>query len=113
MNPDFTLSVLLHPEANGAWVAQCLEVDLAVQAPTADEAKSRFMQMLVAQVSLDLADGKPLLTHLGPAPQRYLDQSRLVKKEGPPLPVYVLVSQAQPQPQPQSRVLATTFLEAA
>ncbi len=84
----YLVSVLLHRDGN-AWVAQCLEYDLAAQAPTVDEAKKRFMRTLTQQIVADLVDGNDPLCKLPQAPSRYFEDSITSKQSGPDLPVYV------------------------
>jgi hypothetical protein len=84
----FFVSVLLHKDGN-AWVAQCLEYDLAAQAPSVDEAKKRFMRTLTQQIVADLVDGNDPLSKLPQAPLRYFEDSVTSNKSGPELPVYV------------------------
>jgi hypothetical protein len=57
-----TFRVLIRKEFD-QWVAQCLEVDICVQAPDLDTLEGRF------EVALNSED----LAGLDPAPQHYLD----------------------------------------
>jgi hypothetical protein len=80
MTPQtFSVSVLLQMDAD-AWVAQCIEHDVAAQGCTADEARQRFMTTLVHQILLDMAAGTPPLVHLNPPPDA---RFRLSKSWGP------------------------------
>lgn len=90
-NPDrhpYFVSVLLHKDGS-AWVAQCLEYDLAAQGPSPEEVKKRFMRTLSQQIVADIVDGTFPLSKLPQAPLRYFDQSVTSDKSGPELPVYV------------------------
>jgi hypothetical protein len=111
----FYVSVLLHRDGN-AWVAQCLEKDLAVQGPSVEEAKNRFLRTLSAQIQDDLLDGREPLSGLPQAPASYFDKLGCMKASGPELPVYV---PAPPKAKSHQRQLPTLhgvsarFLEAA
>jgi len=83
----FRVSVLLHQDGE-AWVAQCLEYDLAAQAPSEEEAKKRFVRTLQAQIMDDLRDGLTPLSKLPKAPRRYFVDSVTYNKDGPELPVW-------------------------
>jgi len=109
----FSVSVLLHKDGD-AWVAQCIERDVAAQGRTADEAKQRFLNTLADQILLDMATNKEPLVHLNPAPSRYAMRN---ESSGPTLPTYVPVTK-----EPRMLVLVTqrgetrgtaTFLEEA
>ena len=89
MNPNpFSVSALLHRDGS-AWVAQGLEYDLAVQAPSREEAKNRFLSALSAHILDDVLDGHAPLSRLSQAPARYFNDLGHVKLSGPELPVYV------------------------
>ncbi len=83
-----TVSVLLHMD-RGAWVAQCLEYDVAAQGATIPEAKENFLSTLEAQIRFDLRDGKTPLADLDPAPRSYRDHLGRAVTDGPELPVCV------------------------
>jgi hypothetical protein len=72
-------------------VAQCLEHDLAAQAPTKDEAKKRFLHTLGQQILLDLLESRTPLGWLPQAPARYFEEAISTSPSGPELPVYVPV----------------------
>lgn len=82
------VSVLLHRHGD-AWVAQCLEFDVAAQGATIPEAKDNFLNTLETQIRFDLKDGKVPLSGLGPAPRSYRDHLGRVVTDGPELPVCV------------------------
>lgn len=82
------MSVLLH-QNRGAWVAQGLDYDLAVQAPTVPLAKERFLRALRARMMDDVLDGREPLSTLGQAPPHYFDHLGGVKESGPEVPIYV------------------------
>lgn len=84
---NLSLSVLLHRDGD-AWFAQCLQFDVAAQGRTPEEARQRFLTTLTEQILLDLRDSKPPLTHLGPAPNRYIELS-VGQRGALTLPVYV------------------------
>jgi predicted RNase H-like HicB family nuclease len=83
-----SVSVLLHRDGD-AWVAQCLEFDLAAQAPTKEEVKRRFMRTLTQQIVADLLDDNTPLSKLPQAPSRYFEDSVTSMTSGPELPVFV------------------------
>ena len=84
VQPFYMVSVLLHRDGS-AWVAQCLEYDLAAQAPTVEEAKNRFLRTLSAQILDDLLDGRRPLSRLGQAPQHFFANLGDTKQSGPEL----------------------------
>jgi hypothetical protein len=58
-----TIRVLLLPEKDRAWAAQCLEYDIASQGSSIDDALSNFVQVFCGQISRDLERGiEPLST---------------------------------------------------
>lgn len=61
--------VLIRKETD-QWVAQCLEVDICVQAPDLDTLEGRF------EVALAVED----VSTLGPAPQHYFDVWETARK---------------------------------
>lgn len=103
----FAVSVLLHRDGD-AWVAQCLEYDLAAQGVSPELAKQRFLHALTAQIISDVSDKKEPLSELGQAPQRYFDQL-VDKSAGPDLPVFVPVLK---EDQPRVNVRARFFEKA-
>jgi hypothetical protein len=104
MNPTpFTVSVLLHRDG-AAWVAQCLEYDVAAQGSTVGEAKNNFLRTLSTQIVFDVKDGKRPLEGLDRAPASYFDHLGEVISGGPDLPVCV--------PKETSSIVAR-FLKAA
>lgn len=82
------LNILIHRDGS-AWVAQCLEHDIAAQGPTPDDCKKRFARTLRSQIASDLANKRAPLSALGCAPAKYFEQVLLFKKDSPELPVYV------------------------
>lgn len=97
MTPNsFAVSVLLHKDGD-AWVAQCLEYDLAAQAPTLEDAKKRFLGTLGAQIMMDLRAKRTPLAQLGMAPQRYFEKMVRAEQDGPQLPVYVPAAVGTPR----------------
>lgn len=53
------------------WVAQCLEIDVAAQGDTPQEAKSRLMETLVEHIVLAGHYREEPFHDIPPAPQRY------------------------------------------
>ena len=51
------------------WIAQGLEHDIVAQGSSIDHVEQRFVHTLVAQVLMDLKEGKEPLADLGPAPE--------------------------------------------
>jgi hypothetical protein len=88
---NFSVSVLLHRDGD-AWVAQCLEYDVAAQGVDIPDAKDNFLSTLEAQIRFDLADGKTPLADLPPAPRSYRDHLGRAFVDGPELPVCVPAS---------------------
>jgi hypothetical protein len=86
----FSVSVLLHRDGD-VWVAQCLEYDLAAQAPDEEEVKKRFLRTFAAQILFDIKDKRKPLSALGKAPKRYLSDTVMTRQEGPELPIFVRV----------------------
>src|SRR6266542_2500761 len=64
------LKVIYLPEGN-AWVAQCLEHDIAAQGKTLPEAEDAFRRTLLAQVVLDIRKGREPLEDIKAAPKMY------------------------------------------
>jgi len=85
---ELKLTVLLHQDGS-AWVAQCLEHDVAAQGPTPDEAKRRFLRTLGSQILVDLQEGRAPLINLDQAPPWYFDKSISAHENGPELPVFI------------------------
>jgi hypothetical protein len=104
----FCVSVLLHQDGN-AWVAQCLEHDLAAQAPSKEEAKKRFLATLAQQILVDVFEGRTPLRWLPQAPPRYFEEALSTSPSGPELPVYVPAPPQEEVP----RVRAQFFAQAA
>ena len=65
-----TIKVLFTREGE-AWVAQCLEHDIASQGRTVQEAEETFGRTFLGQIMLDLRRGKEPLQGIGPAPRMY------------------------------------------
>ena len=107
----FCVSVLLHKDGD-AWVAQCLEHDLAAQAPSQEEAKKRFLRTLGQQILLDFMEGRAPLEWLPQAPARYFEEALGTSASGPELPVYVSVPDKKKDQVPRFDVRAQ-FLSAA
>jgi predicted RNase H-like HicB family nuclease len=67
---NLKLSVLLFPE-NGAWVAQCLQHNIAEQGATIDEAISNWTTALVTHISSDIEDKRTPLEGVEKAPMEF------------------------------------------
>lgn len=87
-NTNLKFTILLHQEES-AWFAQCLEYDVAAQAPNPGECKRRILHSLSSRILLDLSSKVDPLSSLGPAPHRYFEMAVNAGKEDPELPVYV------------------------
>ncbi len=87
---ELQLTALLYPEGK-AWVAQCLEYDIAAQAPDSLECRSRLMRSISDQVALDFARDQEPFSKLGPAPESFFEQSLNAKPLafGVSLPVHM------------------------
>jgi hypothetical protein len=70
-NQTFSLSILLRPEQDGTWAAQCLEYDIAAQGKTLHEAKYAIEKAFVSQVIVDLSTGNAPLIDTPRAPDEY------------------------------------------
>lgn len=107
------VSVWLHKDGN-AWVAQCLDKDLAAQGSTEEDAKKRFMDALGAQIAWDLHDGRAPLSALPQAPRRYFQDAVEAGQMGPELPVFVpVVSETQTKALPPHVSVHAQFLRSA
>jgi len=69
--PKNLLVRVLFLKEGDAWVAQCLEYDIAAQAKTLPEAEQAFERTLVGQIMLDLRRGKEPFSGTKPAPRMY------------------------------------------
>jgi len=97
---ELRLTILLR-RSGSAWIAQCLEYDVAAQGPTPEVCKQRFMNTMSSRILRDLAQGRVPLADLTQAPKRYFEESLLFRADGPELPVYVPV-----KPSPRLRATA-------
>jgi hypothetical protein len=66
-----TIRVLLLPEKDRAWVAQCLEYDIASQGTSIDDALINFVQVFCGQISRDLERNIAPLSTKSEAPHWY------------------------------------------
>jgi hypothetical protein len=71
--PQFFLSILLTNE-KGAWIAQCLEWDIAAQDESPMKALQAFEQVFWARVMRDREKDRPILSNLDRAPDEFWDQ---------------------------------------
>lgn len=65
--------VIVVPERDGIYYAQCLEFDLGAQAKSLPELKVAFVRALMRHVVLSLKRNEEPFSALGKAPQRYFD----------------------------------------
>jgi len=56
-----------------AWIAQCLEHDIAAQAQTAHDLRERFDRTLVREADYTRRIHGEAFAGIGPAPQRFFD----------------------------------------
>jgi hypothetical protein len=87
---ELTLTIFLQKDGN-AWVAQCLEYDIAAQAPAIEEVKLRFMKTVRQQIMIDLQEQRMPLEDLGQAPEHFFDAVTNASQNGPELPVFIPV----------------------
>lgn len=70
--PQTSLAVkVLFMREGEAWIAQCLEHDIAAQGKTLHEAEEIFGRTFVGQLMLDFRRGKEPLQGVRPAPRTY------------------------------------------
>lgn len=72
------LNVLFFKEANGTWVAQALERDIAAQGPTIDEARLAFERTVWGYLLVDDRLHREPLSGLKPAPNAYWEAFKTV-----------------------------------
>ena len=58
-------------QAEGMWIAQCLEYDFVICAATRDDLPGALMRQVLAQIELDLADGREPFFEFKPASPKY------------------------------------------
>jgi len=90
---------------NDAWVAQCLQYDIAAQAKTIPEVKYEFMRMINVQTIAALENHLDPLNGLPPAPDFYWEQYKKVSDETfepKPLPRFMVAPEF---PEISSRVM--------
>ncbi len=86
--PEIKLTILIHRDGP-AYIAQCLEHDVAAQGNSSDDCKVRFVKTLRSQIAADLAKGLFPLSELDPAPPKFWERAVLSHASSPELPVYV------------------------
>ena len=64
------INILLLEESN-AWVAHCLEFNVAAKGESPEDAQDSLFQVLIAQISLDLFRRRRPLKENRPAPEWY------------------------------------------
>ena len=92
---DFKLSILLIKEGE-AWVAQCLQYDIAAQGKTITEAKSAFAHTFAGQVCVDLHHKVKPLSGFPSAPKVYWDQFGKGEKLADRQPIYIPTDESVP-----------------
>lgn len=85
---DFKLSVVLLREGE-AWVAQCLEYDIAAQGKTIQDAKHAFALTFAGQVAVDLHHKTEPLSAFSQAPPEYWEQFRKGERLAERQPIYI------------------------
>ncbi len=77
MTQKLTIVLFKEGTAEGtAWVAQCLEHDIAAQGDTIDEALDAFEAVLTGQIIADHEAGREPLSGIAPAPDYYFEHFR-------------------------------------
>lgn len=71
--PDHALRVLFFEYPDGRWAAQCLEYDIAAQAPRLEELYYEMERVLVSHVALADELGHEPFAGIPKAPKRYWD----------------------------------------
>lgn len=65
------ISVVLVQEENGGWSAQCLEYDLAAQAPSLPDLRYELQRVLLGHIYASVDLGREPFQNIGPAPRRF------------------------------------------
>lgn len=73
MARQFSISVLF-TRGDKAWVAQCLEYDIAAQGDSISEAKKAFEATFIGTMVLNARRGRDLLDDVPAAPKLYWEQ---------------------------------------
>ena len=81
METKSTLHVLVIREGEQL-VAQCIEYDIAAQAPTLGELQARFDLAIVATVALAIEHGEDPFANVGPAPAWYVEEFKRAVRLG-------------------------------
>jgi hypothetical protein len=84
----FRFQIVVQPEA-GAWVAQCLNVDVAAQGATIHEAREALAQTLSEHIVLALHNGETPFDGLPAAPHEYWERFRSAERLADPEPIHV------------------------
>lgn len=63
--------LVVFQESPGAWVSQCVDLDLNGQGSTVPEALESIKRVIVTQALLDQRDGVDLFSRTRPAPERF------------------------------------------
>ena len=72
-------------QADGMWVAQCLEYNFVSCAATRDELPGALMRQVLAQIELDLEDGREPFFEFKPAPAKYWQLFEKAKRRSKPI----------------------------
>lgn len=83
MNPILINAIVF--QADGMWIAQCLEYDFVSCAATRDDLPAALMRQALAQIELDLADGREPFFEFKPAPARYWRMFEEAKRRSLPI----------------------------
>ena len=68
---QLALSVLFIKDQCSAWVAQCLQFDIAAQGRSLKDAQKAFERVIHGQIMLDLHQGRQPLAGIKQAPREY------------------------------------------
>ena len=71
--------------AEGLWIAQCLEYNLASYTETLEELPDELLQQLVSQIKLDTEAGLTPFANFKPAPARYWKMYEAARAKSAPL----------------------------
>jgi hypothetical protein len=112
MENNLTVRVLVFQEKTNDgqkwWVAQCLEYDLATQAPTIDALNYETQRLFVAHIASAESEGLTPFECLPPAPQWYWKKFQSIETELRAMPVRIAPDRAirHRVPHPEFRVCA-------
>jgi hypothetical protein len=72
-------------QADGMWIAQCLEYNFVSCAATRDELPGALMRQVLGQIELDLEDGHEPFFEFKPAPAKYWQLFEEAKRQSAPI----------------------------